>query len=58
MHPTDELPRSLKKLRLSGVLQTLDLRMRQAIDDDLSLSEFRLRLMTDEVDLVHRYTNI
>ncbi len=50
MHPTDELTPILKKLRLSGVLQTLDLRMRQAVDDDLSLPEFLLRLMTDEVE--------
>jgi hypothetical protein len=50
MHPTDELTPILKKLRLSGVLQTLDLRMRQAVDDDLSLSEFLLRLLTDEVE--------
>ena len=35
MHPTDELIPILKKLRLSGVLQTLELRTRQAIDDDL-----------------------
>jgi len=50
MHPTDELPSILKKLRLSGVLQTLDLRMRQAVDDDLAISEFLLRLLTDEVE--------
>ena len=50
MHPTDELPPILKKLRLSGVLQSLELRLRQAVDDDLSHSEFLLRLLTDEVD--------
>jgi DNA replication protein DnaC len=50
MHPIDELRPILKKLRLSGVLQTLDLRMRQAADDDLSLPEFLLRLLTDEVE--------
>jgi hypothetical protein len=50
MHPTDELTPILKKLRLSGVLQTLDLRMRQVVDDDLSIPEFLLRLLTDEVE--------
>ena len=50
MHPTDELIPILKKLRLSGVLQTLEVRTRQAVDDDLSHSEFLLRLLTDEVE--------
>lgn len=50
MHPTDELVPILKKLRLSGVLQTLELRTRQAADDDLSHPEFLLRLLTDEVE--------
>lgn len=50
MHPTDELIPVLKKLRLSGVLQTLELRTRQAVDDDLSHSEFLYRLLNDEVE--------
>lgn len=50
MHPTDELIPILKKLRLSGVLQSLELRTRQAVDDDLSHSEFLLRLLVDEVE--------
>jgi len=50
MSPTDELVRLLKKLRMSGVLQTLDLRMQQAVDEDLALSEFLYRLLADEVD--------
>ncbi len=50
MSPTDELVPVLKKLRLSGVLQTLELRVRQAVDDDLSHVEFLLRLLTDEVE--------
>jgi DNA replication protein DnaC len=50
MHPTDELPQILKKLRLSGILQSLDLRTRQAVEGDLSHSEFLLRLLTDEVE--------
>jgi len=50
MSPTDELVRLLKKLRLSGVLQTLELRMKQAVDDDLAMSEFLFRLLSDEVE--------
>jgi len=46
----DELVPVLKKLRLSGVLQTLDLRTKEAVDDDLSHSEFLFRLCSDEVE--------
>jgi DNA replication protein DnaC len=45
-----ELVTQLKKLRLSGVLQTLDLRVRQAVEDNLDHTEFLYRLLTDEVD--------
>lgn len=50
MSPIDELIPMLKKLRLSGVLQTLELRTKQAVDDNLSHAEFLLRLLTDEVE--------
>ena len=50
MSPIDELVPLLKKLRLSGVLQTLELRARQAVEDDLSHGEFLLRLLSDEVE--------
>ena len=50
MHPHDELIPLLKKLRLSGVLQSLDLRIRQASDDNLAASEFLLRLLCDEAE--------
>jgi len=50
MHPTDDLVPILKKLRLSGVLESLDLRRRQASDDSLSHPEFLYRLLQDEVD--------
>jgi DNA replication protein DnaC len=50
MHPIDEIIPILKKLRLSGVLQSLDLRTRQAADDDLSHTEFLPRLLTDEAE--------
>jgi len=46
----DDLVPVLKKLRLSGVLQTLDLRAREAVDDDLSHPEFLYRLCSDEVE--------
>jgi len=50
MSPVDELVPLLKKLRLSGVLQTLDLRTKQAVEDSLSHGEFLLRLLSDEVE--------
>lgn len=50
MHPTEDLAPILKKLRLSGLLQSLDMRLRQAVEDDLSHGEFLLRLLTDEVE--------
>jgi len=50
MNPLDELIPILKKLRLSGVLQSLDLRLRQATEDDVSPIEFLYRLLADEVE--------
>lgn len=47
---TDELVRVLKKLRLSGVMGTLDLRTKEAVEGDLSHSEFLFRLCCDEVE--------
>jgi DNA replication protein DnaC len=46
----DELVPVLKKLRLSGVLQTLDLRTKEAVDDNLGHVEFLFRLCMDEVE--------
>ena len=45
----DELIPILKKLRLSGVLQTLDLRTKEAVDESLGHTEFLFRLCSDEV---------
>lgn len=45
-----ELVAVLKRLRLSGVLDTLDLRAREAVEEDLTHGEFLLRLCTDEVE--------
>lgn len=50
MSATDDLITLLKKLRLSGVLQSLELRTRQAVDDDLPHGEFLFRLLSDEVE--------
>ena len=50
MSTTDQLIPLLKKLRLSGVLQSLELRTRQAADDDLSHGEFLFRLLSDETE--------
>jgi len=50
MSLTDELVPLLKKLKLSGVLHTLELRTTQAIDDELSYTEFLFRLLSDEVE--------
>lgn len=50
MSATDELVPLPKKLRMSGVLQTLELRTRQAVDDSLAHSEFLYRLLADEVE--------
>lgn len=50
MSPVDDLVPLLKKLRLSGILQTLELRTTQAAEDNLAHPEFLLRLFTDEVE--------
>ena len=50
MTGTDALHPTLKKLRLSGILETLDLRARQATDEHLSHSDFLFRLLCDEVE--------
>lgn len=50
MGVADDLVPVLKKLRLSGVLQSLDLRNREATDDGLAHTEYLYRLLHDEVD--------
>ena len=50
MSSADDLIPLLKKLRLSGVLQSLELRTRQAVEDDLAHGEFLYRLLSDEVE--------
>jgi DNA replication protein DnaC len=50
MNPTNDLVPVLKKLRMSGVLQTMSLRTKQAVDDNLPYEEFLFRLLADEVE--------
>lgn len=47
---TDDLVPVLKRLRLSGMLDTLELRTRQAVDDSLNYDEFLYRILQDEVE--------
>jgi DNA replication protein DnaC len=46
----DDLLPLLKKLRLSGLLQTLELRIRQGAEDNLAHGEFLYRVLSDEVE--------
>lgn len=50
MELNHQLTPYLTKLRLSGILQTLDARSRQAIDGHWSYTEFLSRLLEDEVE--------
>ena len=45
-----QLVPKLKNLRLSGILETLEVRNRQAIEEKLSYVEFLQRLLEDEVE--------
>jgi DNA replication protein DnaC len=47
---THQLIPFLKRLRLSGILQTLDVRNQQAIDGQWTYVEFLARLLEDEVE--------
>jgi DNA replication protein DnaC len=47
---SDEIVPLLKKLRMSGVLQSLGLRLKQAGDDELGYDEFLYRVLVDEVE--------
>jgi DNA replication protein DnaC len=49
MELTHQLETPLKRLRLSGVLESLDMRTQQAIDGQWSYVEFLSRLLQDEV---------
>lgn len=49
MNPAPQLATSLKQLRLSGILDSLERRNRQAIQDGLSFTDFLGLLVQDEV---------
>jgi DNA replication protein DnaC len=49
MNPSPELNTILKQLRLSGILDSLELRNREAIDGQLAYTEFLAMLLHDEV---------
>ena len=50
MGTADDLVPVLKKLRLSGILQTLPLRLRQVAEDNVDVTEFLFRILSDEVE--------
>lgn len=50
MNQTHQLMPRLKNLRLSGVLETLEVRNRQAIEEKQSYVDFLTRLLEDEVE--------
>jgi len=49
MNPVPELAPQLKQLRLSGILDSLEARNRQAIDSKLAFTEFLALLIGDEL---------
>lgn len=49
MHPMPELIPMLKQLRLSGILDSIELRNRQAIDEKFSYMDFLAIIIQDEV---------
>ena len=50
MDLTPHLMPKLKALRLSGILDTLDVRTRQAVEEHWSYADFLERLLEDEVE--------
>ena len=49
MNPMPELIPMLKELRLSGVLDSLEARNRQAVEEKFSYTEFLATILQDEV---------
>jgi len=50
MTPLEQLSPQLKRLRLSGILDTLDVRTQQAVTEQWGYDEFLTRLIQDEVE--------
>ncbi len=49
MNPMPELIPMLKQLRLSGILDSIETRNRQAIEEKLSYMDFLATIITDEI---------
>lgn len=49
MNPMPEIIPLLKQLRLSGILDSLESRNRQAIEEKLSYMDFLATIVTDEI---------
>lgn len=49
MELTSQLTHQLKRLRLSGILDSLDVRIKQAVESKISYMEFLMQLLEDEV---------
>jgi DNA replication protein DnaC len=49
MNPMPEIIPMLKQLRLSGILDSLERRNRQAIDEKFSYMDFLATVITDEI---------
>ena len=54
MNHDPQLMAHLKQLKLSGILESLDMRLSQAITEQLSCADFLQRLIEDEVERRHR----
>lgn len=50
MDPTPQLVQQLKRLRFSGMLDSLDVRVQQAIEQHHSYVDFLMQVLQDEVD--------
>jgi len=50
MSSNAQLPTQLKTLKLSGMLENLDIRLLEAQQNQLSYSEFLAMLLTDEIE--------
>lgn len=50
MNATEQLMPILKRLRLVGLINSLEIRSKQAVEDNLSYEEFLLRLFCDEME--------
>lgn len=48
--PLPEIQKKLRELKLSGMINTLEIRVKQAADDDLGYTEFLSLLLEDEVN--------